>query len=126
MTLPASHVLLVEDDPAMPEILAALLQDDQITVSSASSAAQALTVTREKHPDLILLDLGLPDISGVEFLRRLREWNQTPVLVLSVIGDDETKAAALDTGADDYLTKPFSPLELLARIRVLERRAQPR
>jgi two-component system KDP operon response regulator KdpE len=76
------------------------------------------------RPDVIVLDLGLPDISGIEFLRRLREWNQTPVLVLSVIGDEESKVMALDSGADDYLTKPFSPRELLARIRVLERRNQ--
>src|SRR6476660_3949127 len=119
MILPASHVLLVEDDPAMPEILAALLQDDQITVSSANSAAQALTVTREKHPDLILLDLGLPDSNGFDVLRQLKEGPETetiPVIVLTAWNSTKDKLRGFERGAVDYLTKPFEASELRARV----------
>src|SRR6185295_5461134 len=79
-----------------------------------------------RRPDVVLLDLGLPDSDGVNVLRRLREWSQVPVIVLSVRDDEEGKVAALDAGADDYVTKPFSSAELLARLRAAQRRAQPR
>ena len=119
MILPASHVLLVEDDPAMPEILAALLQDDKITLSSAKSAAEALTMSRGKKPDLILLDLGLPDTNGFEVLRQLKECPETetiPVIVLTAWNSTKDKLRGFELGAVDYLTKPFEASELRARV----------
>jgi CheY-like chemotaxis protein len=119
MILPASHVLLVEDDPAMPEILAALLQDDKITVSSAKSASEALALARQKHPDLILLDLGLPDTNGFEVLRQLKDGPETesiPVVVLTAWNSTKDKLRGFELGATDYLTKPFEASELRARV----------
>lgn len=120
------RILVIDDETPIRRLLRTMLEPPGYEVREESTGLTGLGGIPVWQPDVIVLDLGLPDISGIEFLRRLREWNQTPVLVLSVIGDDEAKVAALDTGADDYLTKPFSPLELLARIRVLERRSQPR
>lgn len=119
-------ILLIDDERPIRRLLRAILEGPGYEVREESGGLTALGEVPAWRPDVILLDLGLPDISGIEFLRRLREWSRTPVLVLSVAGDDESKVAALDSGADDYLTKPFSPRELLARIRALERRYQPR
>jgi len=120
------RILVIDDERPIRRLLRTVLEKPGYEVKEESAGLPGLSEVPIWQPDVIVLDLGLPDITGVEFLRLLREWNQTPVLVLSVICDDESKVAALDTGADDYLTKPFSPQELLARIRVLERRNQPR
>jgi two-component system KDP operon response regulator KdpE len=94
-------------------------------VREAESGAEGISEVTFRRPDAIVLDLGLPDMPGGEVLARLREWSQVPILILSVLGQDDQKIAALDAGADDYLTKPFSGGELLARLRVMLRRAQP-
>ena len=86
---------------------------------------KGLTDAATRRPDVVLLDLGLPDFDGVNVLRRLREWSQVPVIVLSVRDDEEGKVAALDAGADDYVTKPFSSAELLARLRAAQRKTRP-
>ena len=118
MNLPASHVLLVEDDPRMPEVLAGLLQDDNITLVSARDAPTALKLAREKRFDLILLDLGLPDVNGFELLRQLKESPETqtiPVIVLTAWNSTTDKLRGFELGAVDYLTKPFEAAELRAR-----------
>ena len=115
----ASHVLLVEDDPRMPEILAALLQDDNITVENARDGAAALKLARENHFDLILLDLGLPDVNGFDVLKQLKELPQTqsiPVIVLTAWNGTNDKLRGFELGAVDYLTKPFEAAELRARL----------
>jgi two-component system KDP operon response regulator KdpE len=94
-------------------------------VHEAETTAQGLTDAATRRPDVVLLDLGLPDSDGVNVLRRLREWSQVPVIVLSVRDDEEGKVAALDAGADDYVTKPFSSAELLARLRAAQRKTRP-
>ena len=120
MNLPASQVLLVEDDPRMPEVLSGLLQDDNITLSSASDAATGLKLAREKQFDVILLDLGLPGVNGMELLRQLKESPETqtiPVIVLTAWNSTTDKLRGFELGAVDYLTKPFEPAELRARLR---------
>src|SRR5882724_3400550 len=119
MTLPASHVLLVEDDPSMPEILGALLSDDNITLANAKTASEALSLAREKHFDLILLDLGLPDTNGFDVLRQLKQAPETqsiPVIVLTAWNSTSDKLRGFELGAVDYLTKPFESAELRARL----------
>src|ERR1019366_4227410 len=122
--LPASQILLVEDDPRMPEVLAGLLQDDNITLTSASDAVHGLKLAREEHFDLILLDLGLPGINGFELLRQLKEFPETqtiPVIVLTAWNSTTDKLRGFELGAVDYLTKPFEPAELRARLRAVLR-----
>jgi CheY-like chemotaxis protein len=119
MNKPASHVLLVEDDPRMPEVLAALLQDDNITLSCAKESSSALSLARDKHFDLILLDLGLPDINGFDLLRQLKaspETQSIPVIVLTAWNSTKDKLRGFELGAVDYLTKPFESAELRARV----------
>src|ERR1043166_4774724 len=119
MTLPASHVLLVEDDPRMPEVLAGLLHEDQITLFCATDAAQGLAMAREKRFDLILLDLGLPGANGFELLRQLKDFPETqsiPVIVLTAWNGTNDKLRGFELGAVDYLTKPFESAELRARV----------
>jgi two-component system KDP operon response regulator KdpE len=111
-------ILIVEDEPQMLRFLRASLSTHRYRLVETTTGADALAQAAAKHPDVILLDLGLPDLDGVEVTRRLREWARTPIIVLSARGQDEDKINALDAGADDYLTKPFSVGELLARIRV--------
>jgi two-component system KDP operon response regulator KdpE len=113
-----SSILLVEDDPSLREIIATALTARGYEVDVAGDGRTALERAAIKEPDLVILDLGLPDIDGVEVCRELRRWLFSPILVLSADGDNERKVAALDEGADDYVTKPFSMSELLARIRV--------
>jgi two-component system KDP operon response regulator KdpE len=122
-------VLLVEDEPQMRRFLRGSLATHAADgrtykLIEAATGGEGLTLAAAQPPDVVLLDLGLPDMDGVEVTRRLREWTQTPIIVLSARGQDEDKVAALDAGADDYLTKPFSLPELLARIRVAVRHAQ--
>src|ERR1043166_3979950 len=119
MNKPASHILLVEDDPRMPEVLAALLQDDNITLSCANEAAAALSLAREEQFDLILLDLGLPGTNGFDLLRQLKgspETQTLPVIVLTAWNSTNDKLRGFELGAVDYLTKPFESSELRARV----------
>ncbi|MEP7285489.1 MAG: response regulator [Chloroflexota bacterium] len=118
-----SLILVVEDDPQIRRFLRATLTSNNYRLLEAGTAQEALRQFGMQHPDLIILDLGLPDLDGLEVTRRLREWSSTPILVLSARHEDRDKIAALDMGADDYLTKPFSAGELLARIRVALRHA---
>src|SRR5438093_2162426 len=119
MNKPASHVLLVEDDPRMPEVLAALLENDNITLSCAGEAAAALSLARDKHLDLILLDLGLPGINGFDLLRQFKaspETQSIPIIVLTAWNSTNDKLRGFELGAVDYLTKPFESAELRARV----------
>lgn len=111
-------VLLVEDEPEMRRFLRAALTSRGYTLHEAASLAEATLRATAHPPDLVLLDLGLPDGDGLAFLSRLREWSRAPVIVLSARGREDDKVDALDAGADDYLTKPFGTGELLARMRV--------
>jgi two-component system KDP operon response regulator KdpE len=123
MTDDGLRVLVVDDERAIRRYLHAALNAQGYTVHEATSGQEALSAVVADRPDLIILDLGLPDIDGVEVTRRLREWTQIPILILSVREQESDKIAALDAGADDYLTKPFSSGELLARMRVALRRS---
>lgn len=116
-------ILLIEDEPPMRRFLRAALDLHPYRLIEADSARQGLAMAASHAPDVILLDLGLPDGDGIEVTRQLRTWATTPVIVLSARGLEADKVAALDAGADDYLTKPFSVGELLARIRVALRHA---
>lgn len=116
------RVLVVDDERPIRRFLNASL-GGQYTVYEAATGEEALAATISDRPDVIILDLGLPDLDGVEVTRQLREWTQIPIIVISVRDREEDKIAALDAGADDYLVKPFSAGELMARIRVVLRRA---
>lgn len=119
-------VLVVEDEQRIREAVAASLECEGLTVLQAGSAMHAAVLAAEKKPDLVVLDLGLPDRNGVEFIRDYRAWSSTPILILSARTEEASKVDALDAGADDYLTKPFGVAELLARTRALMRRHQGR
>jgi len=123
MTENALRVLVVDDERAIRRFLRTSLSAHGYTVYEASSGQEALSAVIGDRPDLIILDLGLPDLSGIEVARQLREWTKIPIIVLSVREEEATKVAALDVGADDYLTKPFGIAELMARIRVALRHA---
>ncbi len=116
------RVLVVDDETSIRRYLRAALTAQGLTVYEAADGQEALKAVLAHRPDLIILDLGLPDIDGIEVTRRLREWSQTPIIILSVREAEQDKIAALDAGADDYLTKPFGTGELLARMRVVMRR----
>ena len=118
MTKHLPTILVVEDEPQMREFVVALLESHEYRPVAASSGSEAISLATQYRPDVILLDLGLPDIDGIDVIRRLRKWTQTPIIVLSVRDREQDKIAALDEGADDYLTKPFGSGELQARIRV--------
>lgn len=118
-------ILVIDDEAAIRKFLRVSLEAQDFKVEEAVSGQEGLTQAIAFRPDLVILDLGLPDIEGFEVLARLREWSQVPVLVLTVRDAEEDKVRALDGGADDYLTKPFSVPELLARIRVAERHRLP-
>ncbi len=115
------RVLVVDDERAIRRFLHAALNAQGYAVFEAASGKEALNAVITDKPDMIILDLGLPDIDGVEITRQLREWTHIPILILSVREEENEKIAALDAGADDYLTKPFSTGELLARMRVANR-----
>jgi len=121
MTQPA-RILLVDDEVSIQRALAPLLRSRGYDLDVAGTGADALKMFAEHPPDLIVLDLGLPDIEGTEVCRRVRESSSLPIIILSARGREADKVAALDLGADDYVTKPFGPEELLARIRVWLRR----
>ncbi len=118
-------VLIVDDELQIRRFLRISLEANGYQVHETNSGQDAIVKTAQLRPDLIILDIGLPDIDGLEVLKRLREWTKTPVIMLSVRDSDRDKVAALDAGADDYLTKPFSVEELMARLRVAQRHNQP-
>jgi two-component system KDP operon response regulator KdpE len=120
-TLP--HILVIDDEPQILRALRTILTARQFRVSTASNGTDGLALAATAQPVLVILDLGLPDMNGIEVCKRLREWTQTPVIVLSVRDSERDKVSALDHGADDYLTKPFGIDELMARIRVSLRHA---
>jgi len=117
------RVLIVDDEPQIQRFLRATLEVHQYDVALAATAAAALEQVASWRPDLVLLDLGLPEIPGLEVIRRVREWSDVPIIVLSVRDREDDKVAALNLGADDYVTKPFGTNELLARIQVALRHA---
>ncbi len=119
------RVLVVDDELQIRRFLRIALEANGYHVFETANGQEAIQEAARTRPDLIILDLGLPDIDGLEVLRRLREWTATPTIILSVRDADRDKVAALDAGADDYLTKPFSLEELMARLRVAQRHAQP-
>ena len=125
MTPRPSRILLVDDEPAIQRAVAPLLRARGYDVAIAATGADALRLFGERVPDLIVLDLGLPDLEGTEVCRRIRASSTVPIVVLSARGAEADKVNALDLGADDYVTKPFGPEELLARIRVALRRVKP-
>jgi two-component system KDP operon response regulator KdpE len=120
---PELSALVIEDEPQSQQQLATVLQANHYRVTTARSGQEGLsTIARQRH-DLIMLDLGLPDIAGMTVLKRLREWTQTPIVTFTVHDSEAEQIEALDSGADDYLAKPFSTGELLARLRAVVRRA---
>ena len=122
MTILNQRVLVVDDEAPIRRYLRAALGAQGLTVYETATGLEAINAVLSHRPDIIILDLGLPDIDGIEVTRRLREWSQTPIIVLSVREAEQDKIAALDAGADDYLTKPFGTGELLARMRVALRK----
>jgi two-component system KDP operon response regulator KdpE len=111
-------ILLIEDEPQMRRFLRITLQIQGYRLIESATARDGLMQATTRNPDVVLLDLGLPDLDGLEVTKRLREWSQTPIIVISAREQEQDKVKALDAGADDYLTKPFNASELLARIRV--------
>jgi two-component system, OmpR family, KDP operon response regulator KdpE len=120
-----TSVLIVEDEPQLLRALAINLRAHRYDVQTAADGTTALTLAGRRPPDLVILDLGLPDIDGIDVIHGLRGWTQTPIVVLSARQDQADKVAALDAGADDYVTKPFGMDELLARLRAALRRTTP-
>ena len=127
MNEPPAHkpvARVIDDEVQMRRLLRVNLEAQGYRVVEAATGQEGITEAAQRRPDVVLLDLGLPDLDGVTVLKRLREWSRVPVVVLSVRDREDDKIAALDNGADDYVTKPFSTGELLARLRVAQRRAQ--
>ena len=122
MTEPVPVVVVVEDEKQIRRFVRTALESEGCRVFEAQTGRQGLTEAATRKPDLVILDLGLPDLDGVEFIRDLRTWSVLPIIVLSARTDENDKIAALDAGADDYLTKPFGVGELLARVRAALRR----
>ena len=120
----AERVLVVEDDKAIRALVTTTLESNGIPHLWAATGHDALAEATRANPDIMLLDLGLPDMDGVEVIRTVRQWSMLPIIVLSARTEDDDKVAALDAGADDYLTKPFSVEELLARVRATLRRVR--
>ncbi len=117
-----SRILVVEDDSAVRNLIVTTLDTNNYKYLTAPNGKTAVMEAASHNPDIILLDLGLPDMDGVEIIRKIRTWSDVPIIVISARSEDTDKIEALDSGADDYLTKPFSVDELLARIRVTQRR----
>jgi two-component system KDP operon response regulator KdpE len=122
MTETRQRVLVVDDEASIRRYLRAALGAQGFVIFEAANGTEAIQAVLGSRPDIIILDLGLPDIDGIEVTRQLREWSQTPIIILSVREAEQDKIAALDAGADDYLTKPFGTGELMARMRVVMRR----
>ena len=115
-------ILVVEDDAPVRNLITVTLSTEDYAVFTAASGAEAVSEAASRNPDIILLDLGLPDRDGVEVIEKVRSWTDTPIIVISARDEDADKIGALDAGADDYITKPFSVAELLARLRATQRR----
>lgn len=123
---PSSPIaLVIDDEPQIRRLLRVTLEANGYRVFDAATGQNGVAQAAQRRPDVVLLDLGLPDLEGVEVLKRLREWSKVPVIILSVRDREDDKVAALDAGADDYVTKPFNSAELLARLRAALRHAQP-
>lgn len=120
-----TRVLVVDDEPQIVRALVINLKARKYEVDAAADGASALELAAARHPDVVVLDLGLPDMDGVEVIKGLRGWTRVPILVLSARHSSDEKVEALDAGADDYVTKPFGMDELLARLRAAVRRAEP-
>jgi two-component system KDP operon response regulator KdpE len=118
MTTASRSILVIEDEPQIRRVLRTLLELQQFRVVEADTAARGLSCARTQKPDLIFLDLGLPDRDGIDLIREVRAWSRVPIIILSARTDESDKVAALEAGADDYLTKPFGPRELAARVQV--------
>jgi len=116
------QILVVEDDAPVRNLITTTLRSRDYRYTTVGTGEGAVSETASRNPDIILLDLGLPDLDGVEVIRRIRGWSNVPIIVISARSEDADKIEALDAGADDYLTKPFSVDELLARLRVIQRR----
>lgn len=110
-------ILIIEDDPGILNFMSAILKGEDYKIISATEGSQGISLAATWNPDLIMLDLGLPDMDGLEVLKTIRSWSKTPIMIVSARGYEQEKVAALDEGADDYITKPFGTSELLARIR---------
>jgi two-component system KDP operon response regulator KdpE len=121
----SSSVLVIDDEVQIRRLLRVCLEPHGYRVWEAATGQEGLTEAAQRRPEVVILDLGLPDLDGVTVLKRFREWSRVPVVVLSVRDREDDKVAALDNGADDYVTKPFNTGELLARLRVAQRHAQP-
>jgi two-component system KDP operon response regulator KdpE len=122
MTLtPEITILVVEDEPEIRKFLKVVLSSHNFKPAFAETAKEGIKLVAARPPDTIILDLGLPDMDGLEVIRKVREWSHVPIIVLSARGQEQDKVAALELGADDYLTKPFGAAELLARIKVAQR-----
>ena len=121
----APRILVIDDEAPIRRFLKISLEAEGFAYLEAASGQEGLALAASQRPDLIILDLGLPDLDGMTILKRVREWSALPVIILTVKNSETDKVALLDSGADDYLTKPFSVPELLARIRVALRHAQP-
>ncbi len=117
------RILVVDDEPQITRVLRTTLSSHGYTIRTAGDGDEALEIMREWMPDLVITDLAMPNMEGLELCRRIREKSAIPIVVLSVRGEEKTKIEALDAGADDYITKPFGPKELLARVRAMLRRA---
>ena len=115
-------ILVVEDDSTVRNLITTTLKSNNYTYITAPNGESAIAAATTQQPDIVFLDLGLPDMDGVEVIKRIRSWSQMPIIVISARSEDGDKVGALDAGADDYLTKPFSVTELLARLRVAQRR----
>lgn len=117
-----TNLLIVEDDPSIKNLITTAVEIQGYAYDTAGNGTQAIMTALSKKPDIMLLDLGLPDIDGIEVIQKVRSWSRMPIIVITARSEDSDKIEALDAGADDYLTKPFSVDELLARIRVALRR----
>ena len=115
-------ILVVEDDPPVRNLITTTLKTNDYRFLVAANGEEAILEASSHNPDIMLLDLGLPDIDGIEVIHNIRSWSNLPIIVISARSEDTDKIGALDAGADDYLTKPFSVEELLARLRVTQRR----
>ena len=115
-------ILVIEDDSTVRNLIATTLKSNDYRYLTAPNGEAAIAAASTQQPDIVRLDLGLPDMDGVEIIQKIRSWSQMPIIVISARSEDADKIAALDAGADDYLTKPFSVAELLARLRVTQRR----
>lgn len=115
-------ILIVEDDRSIRNMIAVTLEAEGYTFYTAENGREALLASTSRQPDIVLLDLGLPDMDGVEVIRKIRSWSEMPIIIVSARSDDRDKVEALDAWADDYITKPFSVEELLARVRAVTRR----